>query len=224
MSLHKSRGKGLFQREEVKNVPDFQEDFQKLAIWTNIKAKLARTGPSGNYYPNFKDFIAIKLHQHMYIYIFNDLSPSPYLEIKFNTQVINQIYANYFIASTLLQNSIGLRQHYAMFKAFLSIQNPLIDPPPSAKCSNWKTCPMLSWINFIFSTAWLLGIKVVINEISIGFQGMHIDKRQTTYKAEDNGFQADALADEGYCYKFFVLNDPPPKKKSIFAFTCNVRI
>ena len=43
---------------------------------------------------------------------------------------------------------------------------------------------------------------------------MHIDKRQVTYKAEGDGFQADALADEGYCYQFYMRNDPPPKQYS----------
>ena len=87
-----------------------------------------------------------------------------------------------------------------MFKAFLSIKNPLIDPPPRAKYPNWKLCSLLEWMNFIFPTAWLLGIKVAINEMTMRFQGMHIDTRQIAYKAEGDGFQADALADEGYCY------------------------
>ena len=43
---------------------------------------------------------------------------------------------------------------------------------------------------------------------------MYIDKRQITYKAEGDGFQADALVDEGYCYQLFMKNDPPPRKCS----------
>ena len=34
------------------------------------------------------------------------------------------------------------------------------------------------------------------------------------YKAESDGFQTDALVDEGYYYQFFMQNDPPPKKYS----------
>ena len=47
LPLHKLKGKGLFPKEEAKNVPDFQDDFQTLAIWTNIKAKLVGAGPGG---------------------------------------------------------------------------------------------------------------------------------------------------------------------------------
>ena len=101
-----------------------------------------------------------------------------------------------------------------MFKAFLSIQNPLFDPPSREKYPNWKIRPLLAWMNFIFPTAWLLGIKVAIDKMTMGFQGMHIDKRRITYKEEGDGFQADALADEGYCYQFYMRNDFPPKQYS----------
>ena len=65
-----------------------------------------------------------------------------------------------------------------MFKAFLLIQNPLINPPAREKYPNWRLYPLLAYMNFIFPTAWLLGIKIAINEMTMGFQGMHIDKRQ----------------------------------------------
>ena len=73
--LHKPKGKGLFPTEEAKNVPDFQGDFQTLAIWTNIKAKLAGAVPGGNYYSIFKDFTGLEIHQHniMFICILNCL-------------------------------------------------------------------------------------------------------------------------------------------------------
>ena len=52
LSLHKPRGNGLFLTEKVKNIPGFQGDFQTHAIWTNIRAKLKRTDPNDNYYPD----------------------------------------------------------------------------------------------------------------------------------------------------------------------------
>ena len=133
-----------------------------------------------------KDFIAIEICQHASFYILNDLSPSPCLEMKFNTQVlqqvVDQINGNDFIVTTLSQNSIGSRQPHAMFKAFSSIQNPLVDSPPRVKYPNWKVFLLLAWKNLILPTAWLLGIKVAIDKITMGFQRMHIEKRQTIYK------------------------------------------
>ena len=37
---------------------------------------------------------------------------------------------------------------------------------------------------------------------------MHADKRRITYKAEGDGFQCDALCDNGFCYQFYFRNDP----------------
>ena len=44
------------------------------------------------------------------------------------------------------------------------------------------------------------------------FKGRHRDKRQIKYKAEGEGFQADALCDDGYKYQVYLCNDPAPKK------------
>ena len=44
------------------------------------------------------------------------------------------------------------------------------------------------------------------------FKGWHQDKQQITYKAEGDGFQADALCQEGFCYQVHMQNDPPPQK------------
>ena len=166
LPLNKSKGKGLFPTEETENVPDFQGDFQ-TTIWINLKAKLAGTGPGGSYYLDFKDFTTLEICQYMFIYIFNGLSPSPRLKMKFNAQSVDRINGNDFIATTLSQNSFGTRQRHAMFKSFLSIQNPLIDPSPRAKYPNWKIRPLLAWMNFIFPTAWLLDIALAAPNLSI---------------------------------------------------------
>ena len=41
---------------------------------------------------------------------------------------------------------------------------------------------------------------------------MHKDKFRITYKSEGDGFQADALCDDGYCYQVYMRNDPAPPK------------
>ena len=48
--------------------------------------------------------------------------------------------------------------------------------------------------------------------MTMRFKGKHKDKRRRTYKAEGDGFQADALCDDGYCYQVYMRNDPAPKK------------
>ena len=48
--------------------------------------------------------------------------------------------------------------------------------------------------------------------MKIRFQGKHVDKRQITYKNEGDGFQANALRQDGFTYKIFMRNDPAPLK------------
>lgn len=58
----------------------------------------------------------------------------------------------------------------------------------------------------------MLGVAISIDEMTMGFQGRHKDKKRITYKAEGDGFQCDALCQEGYTYQFYMWNDPSPEK------------
>ena len=67
-------------------------------------------------------------------------------------------------------------------------------------------------MNFLFKMIWLLGVAFSIDEMTIGFQGHHADKLRITYKNEGDGFQADALCQEGFTFQVFMRNDPAPIK------------
>ena len=56
------------------------------------------------------------------------------------------------------------------------------------------------------------GKSISVDEMTIGFQGRHADKRRITYKAEGDGSQADALCDDGYTLQIHMRNDPAPKQ------------
>ena len=58
---------------------------------------------------------------------------------------------------------------------------------------------------------WLLGILVSVDKMTIRFKGKHADKLQITYKNEGDGFQCDALCQDGYCYQFYFRNQPAPR-------------
>ena len=60
----------------------------------------------------------------------------------------------------------------------------------------------------------MLALAFSIDEMTMGFQGHHIDidKRRITYKNKGDGFQCDALCQEGFTYQIFMRNDPTPKK------------
>ena len=219
LPLHR-KGKGLFPLEDDgptnTKVPKWRGDIQTVCDWTNLKADLAGAGPHGGYYRDFVKFTPEEIRKHIAVYILHSLSPSPQLAMKFNTQVQDEINGNDFIANSI---GPGGRRRHQMFRAFLSFQDPRI--PVSSKTTkdfpNWKIRPILTWMNYIFPTAWLLGVAIAIDEMTMGFQGRHGDKKRITYKNEGDGFQADALAQEGYCYQFHMRNDPAPRKYSAYS-------
>ena len=51
-----------------------------------------------------------------------------------------------------------------------------------------------------------------VDEQTVDFQGMHVDKLRITYKTEGDGFQCDAICDDGYTFEFYFRNEPPPEK------------
>ena len=65
--------------------------------------------------------------------------------------------------------------------SYILIQNPLSDPPTREKYLNRKICPLLAWIDFIFPTTWLLGIKVAINEMTMSFVHVVLGKEDVLY-------------------------------------------
>jgi len=65
-------------------------------------------------------------------------------------------------------------------------------------------------MNAANQAAWLLGEKDSVDEQTIGFRGRHEDKLRITYKKEGDGFQCDALCDDGFTYSFYFRNELPP--------------
>ena len=138
-----------------------------------MKADYAGAGPQGSYYPDYIPFTPVEVCQHFAIYFLHRLSPSPRIEMKFNTQAKDRINGNDFIANTLRypHHTIGPRRCHQQFKAFLSLQDPCIPEPSQEKYPNWKIRPLLVWMNYIFPMGWLLGLAISIDKMTIRFQG-----------------------------------------------------
>ena len=100
------------------------------------------------------------------------------------------------------------KRHHRHFKTFLAIQDPDIPTPSRRKYHNWKVRPLIQWMNYLFPFIWLLGDFFSFDDMKIGFQGMHADKKRITYKSEWGGFQADALCKDVFCFQFYFRNDP----------------
>jgi Transposase IS4 len=176
-----------------------------LVQWTNLKAVLSNAG-TNQCYKDFHSFTPKELKQHLGLYILNGLSPSPSLELKFDKDDVANF--NIFV-HTNIRN--GVRRH-RMFKAFFACQDPRKNAPPRRTSPLFKLVPLLNWMNRVGQLSWEPSMNLAIDEQTISFQGRHADKLRINYKAEGDGFQADAICDKGFTMAFYFRNEPPPKK------------
>ncbi len=70
---------------------------------------------------------------------------------------------------------------------------------------------MVAELNYRARQNWILGECVAIDEQTIGFKGRSGMKLHISYKREGDGFQCNALCDEGYTVSFFFRHDKAPK-------------
>ena len=59
---------------------------------------------------------------------------------------------------------------------------------------------------------WYLGRVFSIDKMTMGFKGNHQDIGRLTYKAGGEGFQENALCQDGFTYAIHMINDPAPKQ------------
>ena len=95
----------------------------QLRDFTNRKAFLAGAGDSC--YQDFRQFTSKEIQQHLGIYMLNGISPAPRIKLKFKPQRDDKVHGNDFVYKSFGPNTERRHKH---FKAFFSVQNPLIDP------------------------------------------------------------------------------------------------
>ena len=133
----------------------------------------------------------------------------PRVEYKFNPQRTDRVCGNDFVHQSFDSNAKRRHKH---FKAFLACVDPCLPTPARDEYPNWKIRPIIKWMNYQCPQAWDLGRAVSVDEMTMRFKGKHRDKRRITYKAEGDGFQSDALCEDGYTYQIYMRNSPAPKK------------
>ena len=194
-----------------RNAHDGKEYFSFFLIknWTNLKASLAGAGAGGDCYLDFVPFTTREIRQHYGLCVLQGCNSSPQVEMKFNPQSVDKIHGNDFVCRSFGSNALRRHRH---FKCFLACQDPRIDPPDRKVDPNWKIRPLLKWMNYFFPIIWLLACEFSVDEMTMGFKGKHQDKKRITHKAEGDGFQADALCQNGFCYQVCMRNDLAPRK------------
>lgn len=183
---------------------------ENVLSWTNTKAQMQNAGLGGKY-PDFKFFSIDELLRHFGLYLFQGLSPSPQVEMKFSSTKEDPVNGSDFIFNAFGCKSGHARRRHKHFKAFMTCVNPTIQPPDRDLNPNWKIHPLLKHMLAVNKEAVHIGQHLSCDEQTIGFQGHHRDKQRITYKAEGDGFLADCICSDGYTYNFYFRHqrDPP---------------
>ena len=178
--------------------------------FTNLKAGLEHAGTRGGpYFKEWTNFEPYELKKHLGVYILQGIAPSPQVQLKFKTQAVDDINGCDFISRCL---GPGAERRHKMFRRFFAVQDPRLATPPRVNKPNWKVDPLLDWIKKVSMKAWSLGENFSMDEQTQRMQGRHPLKLRITYKKEGDGFQCDALCDNGYTFTFFFRHEPPPKR------------
>mgnify|MGYP000036765968 CR=1 FL=1 len=175
---------------------------------TNMRANLAFAGEA-----TCEDwsgpFTVKEMRQHLGLYVMNGLSPSPSLEKKFEPE--DKANYNAFVSENINRTG-NPKRRLRQFKAFFGCQDPMKPVPNRAASLLFKVLSIIKWIRKVGPLSWECGMHLGLDEQMIGFQGHHINKLRITYKREGDGFQCDALCDDGFTYSVYFRNEPAPRE------------
>ena len=106
-----------------------QFSIENCLSWTNTKARMQNAGLGGKY-PDFEDFSLNELMRHTILYLFQGLSPSPQVEMKFKSAVEDPVNGNDLVHRVFGGQSGKSERRHKHFKAFFACVDPLIPTPP----------------------------------------------------------------------------------------------
>jgi hypothetical protein len=193
---------------DVQNQHGRHFSMEEAARVTNIRAERAFVGEA-TYKNKWEGPFSVKeIRQWLGLWVLNGISPSPSLDKKFDRNDMANF--NPFVNSNFVAGSPVTR--LKIFRAYFGMQDP-DKPVPERKSSPlFKVLPIIKLIRKISPLAWDCGKNVAVDEQTISMTGHHADKMRITYKRAGDGFQCDAICDDGFTFSIYFRNEPPPAK------------
>lgn len=119
----------------------------------------------------------------------------------------------------------GVQKYFCMYDGRIHPDMPI------ARNVLFKVRAFLLHLSENFHRWWEMGETVSIDEQTLGFQGQHQSKLRITYKHIGDGFQCDALCNDGYTFAFIFCHNDPPKSqhgllnmgKRVIALICMLK-
>ena len=145
----------------------------------------------------------------------NSLAPRPMFTMWFDH---HYIIGNEFIAKAMnkqmesgerLIQVIQCWKHFQWFMCVFNFREG--EKKETKKNLLWKVQHLFDDLNEIASKMWIPGKWLSIDEQTLGSQGRCGLKLRISYKQEGDGFQCDAICDDGYTFSFYFRHgDAPP--------------
>ena len=158
----------------------------------------------------------------------NAMSPKLQFKYWFFTSGESKIFGNDFFAKALEKKVMGGRiisakQQWKHFCRFMCMYDFCQDPKKLHKKDPlWKVATILDELWKNSQRCWLPGKCLAIGEQTIGFKGAHGLALCISHKREEDGYQCDAVCEDGYTFSFyFHHNDAPtlpPKYNDLELF------
>ena len=181
---------------------------------TNARAAAEGAGFGGTQYNDWEPFNLAEMNKMIGLLFVNGLSPRPRIKMWFEPY---PIFGNTFIGGAMHKPRTGGRRalhgmrRWAQFRRFMCMFDFRQDArKETAKNPLWKVQHLLDELNENAWRLWIPGKWVSIDEQTLGFQGRSGIKLRISYKKEGDGFQCDAVCDDGYTFSFYFRHGDPP--------------
>ena len=198
---------------DLQLTPEFLK--KNMVDTTNFRA--AAEGAGKTSYENFVPFTLEEMYKWMGLLFVNALSPKPQVKFWFKSVQESKIFGNDAFANAFdISNKftgakikgIDRWKHLRRFLCFYDARVRQDKNKP--KDPLWKVASLLEELRKNCERCWVTGKFVAIDEQTIGFKGKHGLSLRITYKREGDGYQCDALCEDGYTFSFYFRHGDAP--------------
>lgn len=156
-------------------------------------------------YPNFDSFTTAEIKRCLGFMIYQGCHPAPYWAYHFRDPKLHKVWGHEFLRNLFDKNS---EHRFQEFRTFFHLSDPTAVNDKTDKL--FKLNPLLRETRLRCERLWRFGKKGSVDEMTIGFKGRSAMKLRITYKAEGDGFQFDAICEDGYTYSWFSRHEKEP--------------